>query len=61
MVAAGVLLLAIKLIDRVGKGIRGAPRDALVADIASPEMRSAGFSTMALIAIVLRAAQRTAA
>ena len=29
--------------DRVGKGIRGAPRDALVADIAPPELRGAAF------------------
>src|SRR5579864_7878307 len=30
------LVVAARLIDRVGKGIRGAPRDALVADIAPP-------------------------
>ena len=29
--------------DRVGKGIRGAPRDALVADLAPPEVRGAAF------------------
>lgn len=32
-----------RLVDRVGKGIRGAPRDALVADIAPPEIRGAAF------------------
>jgi MFS family permease len=32
-----------RLMDRVGKGIRGAPRDALVADIAPPELRGAAF------------------
>jgi len=32
-----------RLIDRVGKGIRGAPRDALVADIAPPSVRGAAF------------------
>lgn len=37
------LVLAARLIDRVGKGIRGAPRDALVADLAPPEMRGAAF------------------
>ncbi|MCK9261142.1 MAG: MFS transporter [Azoarcus sp.] len=37
------LVLGARLIDRVGKGIRGAPRDALVADIAPPEMRGAAF------------------
>jgi MFS family permease len=39
--AGGVL--AARLIDRVGKGIRGAPRDALVADIAPPDVRGAAF------------------
>ena len=29
--------------DRVGKGIRGAPRDALIADLAPPEVRGASF------------------
>ncbi|MGH6626957.1 MAG: MFS transporter [Burkholderiaceae bacterium] len=36
-------VLAARLMDRVGKGIRGAPRDALVADIAPPELRGAAF------------------
>lgn len=39
---AGIVLTA-RLLDRVGKGVRGAPRDALVADIAPPEMRGAAF------------------
>ena len=29
--------------DRIGKGIRGAPRDALVADITPPELRGAAY------------------
>ena len=37
------LVLTARLIDRVGKGVRGAPRDALVADIAPPAMRGAAF------------------
>jgi MFS family permease len=37
------MVLTARLIDRVGKGIRGAPRDALVADIAPPELRGAAF------------------
>ncbi len=42
--AGGIgLVVTARLIDRVGKGIRGAPRDALVADIAPPEMRGAAF------------------
>jgi len=36
-------VFAARFIDRVGKGIRGAPRDALVADIAPPELRGAAF------------------
>jgi MFS family permease len=39
---AGLVITA-RLVDRVGKGIRGAPRDALVADIAPPEVRGAAF------------------
>ena len=38
----GIVLTA-RLLDRVGKGVRGAPRDALVADIAPPEIRGAAF------------------
>ncbi len=37
------LVVTARLIDRVGKGIRGAPRDALVADLAPPGMRGAAF------------------
>jgi MFS family permease len=36
-------LIAARFIDRVGKGVRGAPRDALVADLAPPEVRGASF------------------
>jgi MFS family permease len=38
----GIVLTA-RLLDRVGKGIRGAPRDALVADIAPTHIRGAAF------------------
>ena len=37
------LVLGARILDRVGKGIRGAPRDALVADIAPRELRGAAF------------------
>jgi MFS family permease len=40
--SAGVVLTA-RLIDRVGKGIRGTPRDALVADITPAHIRGAAF------------------
>jgi MFS family permease len=36
-------LIAARFIDRVGKGIRGAPRDALIADLAPPELRGASY------------------
>jgi len=38
----GVVLTA-RLFDRVGKGVRGAPRDALVADLTPPHLRGAAF------------------
>ncbi len=37
------MVLTARFIDRIGKGIRGAPRDALVGDIAPPEIRGACF------------------
>ena len=37
------MVVTARLLDRVGKGVRGAPRDALVADIAPPELRGAAF------------------
>jgi len=36
-------LTAARFVDRVGKGVRGAPRDALVADLAPPNLRGASF------------------
>jgi MFS family permease len=40
--SAGVVLGA-RFADRIGKGIRGAPRDALVADVTPPEMHGRAF------------------
>jgi MFS family permease len=40
--SAGMVFVA-RFIDRLGKGIRGAPRDALVADVTPPEQRGAAF------------------
>jgi MFS family permease len=37
------LVLFSRLIDRFGKGIRTAPRDALIADSVDPKQRGAGF------------------
>jgi MFS family permease len=37
------MVFAARLLDRTGKGIRGAPRDALVADLAPPRVRGAAY------------------
>ena len=39
---AGMVLTA-RFLDRVGKGVRGAPRDALIADITPAAIRGAAF------------------
>jgi MFS family permease len=39
---AGVVVAA-RFVDRIGKGIRGAPRDALVADLAPPGQQGAAY------------------
>lgn len=39
---AGMVFTA-RFVDRIGKGIRGAPRDALVADLAPPQLRGAAY------------------
>jgi MFS family permease len=36
-------VFAARFLDRIGKGIRGAPRDALVADLAPAEIRGAAY------------------
>ena len=37
------LVLVARFLDRIGKGIRGVPRDALVADVTPPEQRGEAF------------------
>ena len=37
------MVLTARVLDRVGKGVRGAPRDALVADIVPAHLRGAAF------------------
>lgn len=37
------VVFAARMLDRVGKGVRGAPRDAMVADFTPPESRGAAF------------------
>jgi MFS family permease len=36
-------VLAARFVDRIGKGIRDAPRDALIADITPPQIRGASY------------------
>jgi len=37
------MVFAARLLDRVGKGIRGAPRDAMIADLVPQELRGASY------------------
>jgi MFS family permease len=37
------MVFAARFLDRIGKGIRGAPRDALIADVTRPEIRGAAY------------------
>lgn len=41
--SSGAVVLGARVIDRLGKGIRGAPRDALIADVTPPEIRGRAF------------------
>lgn len=40
---SALTIMGAKFIDRVGKGIRGAPRDALIADVTPPHLRGRSF------------------
>ena len=60
------VLFAARLLDRIGKGIRGAPRDALIADVTPQEHRGAAYglrqsldSVGALVGPLLAAALMT--
>ncbi len=41
--SGAIPILGARFIDRIGKGIRGAPRDAMIADETPPELRGAAF------------------
>jgi MFS family permease len=43
LAASAETVFVARFLDRIGKGIRGAPRDALVADVAPPAIRGACF------------------
>jgi MFS family permease len=43
LAASAPALMAARLADRIGKGIRGSPRDAMIADETPPEIRGRAF------------------
>lgn len=43
LAGAASTVLAARVLDRLGKGIRDAPRDAFLADLTAPEIRGTGF------------------
>lgn len=43
LAASAAMVFFARFVDRIGKGIRGAPRDALVADVTPPGLRGAAF------------------
>ncbi|MGD9864997.1 MAG: MFS transporter [Pseudodonghicola sp.] len=43
LAGAPVTVFAARFADRIGKGIRGAPRDALIADVVPPEIRGRAY------------------
>ncbi|MBA3669271.1 MAG: MFS transporter [Sphingomonas sp.] len=43
LAGSALALMAARFIDRIGKGIRGSPRDAMVADETPPEIRGRAF------------------
>jgi MFS family permease len=43
LAGSATVVLAARFADRIGKGLRGAPRDALVADVTPPEVRGRAF------------------
>lgn len=43
LASAPSLVLGARFADRIGKGLRGAPRDALVADVTPPEIRGRAY------------------
>ena len=43
LASSAEMVFGARIIDRIGKGIRGAPRDALIADLAPSDIRGASF------------------
>lgn len=43
LVVGPIPILGSRFVDRIGKGLRGAPCDALVADVTPPEIRGRAY------------------
>src|SRR3954470_6917190 len=43
LASSGATVMAARFADRIGKGIRGSPRDAMIADETPPEIRGRAF------------------
>lgn len=43
LVNSAGFILGARIVDRLGKGIRGAPRDAMIVDVTPPQQRGAAF------------------
>ncbi len=43
LAGSAAMVLGARFMDRVGKGLRGAPRDALIADVTPPGLRGAAY------------------
>ena len=44
LAASSLQVVLLRVVDRTGKGLRTAPRDALIADVTGPEQRTFAFS-----------------
>src|SRR5688572_30904972 len=53
------LFRSARFIDRIGKGIRGAPRDALIADVTSEGQRGAAFGLRQSLDTIGRSEEHT--
>ena len=43
LVTTPLMLLGIRVVDRIGKGLRSSPRDALIADVVTADVRGRAF------------------
>jgi MFS family permease len=48
---SAAVIVSARVIDRLGKGIRDAPRDAFLADLSTPDVRGAAFGLRLAVAI----------